>query len=181
MFKSQWPRDRLQMLGAKGTDDPTPEDPIDETLMVYLEILNRGPVSTEELQRSLGQQTRSDLAYHLGKLAGAGYVIKGANGEYSVSADAAKVVLTGYSKIGSAMIPQLGFFAVLFSILIGFFSLESSVNYTFVPFLIVTSSGSAAALWYMTYRLWRRTVPSTNGTAGVAGSGSSVPERSKPA
>ena len=145
--------------GETEAGDRTLEGNTDATLGVYLELLDRGPSTMEDLMITLHQRTKSEIAYQLGKLAGAGYVMRGADGRYLASDEVARAVLTGYSKIGSTVAPQLGFFAVLFSVLIGFFALESLASPTYIPFLVAAALGSAASTWYMTLKLWRKTVP----------------------
>ncbi len=130
-----------------------------QTLTTYLDVLKKGPVKPEEIQRSLGFQSPSQVYYHLGKLAGTGFVVKDAEGRYVVSQEAANAVLTGYYKLGAQVVPQLSFFAVLFSILVGYFSVEFWLNPNFAPYLVGVAVGAVVALWYQTARLWKKLVP----------------------
>ncbi|HVC27818.1 MAG TPA: hypothetical protein VND40_06615 [Nitrososphaerales archaeon] len=95
-------------------------------------------------------------SYHLNKLLDAGYVKQDEHSRYIASGEAVGDVLAGYSKIGSAIVPQSAFFAVLISILIAYFSYEALRLTSFVPYLVVAAVGAAFALCYETFRLWRR-------------------------
>ncbi len=95
-------------------------------------------------------------SYHLNKLVEAGWVRQDQYGRYVASEAAAGEVLAGYSKIGTTIVPQLSFFAVLCSILIVFFSVETWYVQAFLPYLVAVSIASAAVLWHETLRLWRR-------------------------
>jgi hypothetical protein len=66
--------------------------------------------------------------------------------------------LEGYVKVGTALVPQFLFFAVLFTILIVFFSLESLLSTGFTIYLITASLAMVVLLWYESLRLWRRLV-----------------------
>jgi uncharacterized membrane protein YcaP (DUF421 family) len=88
-----------------------------------------------------------------------GYVKQDEYGRYVASSEKVGDMLAGYSKIGRAIVPQLSFFAVLFSILIGYFSFEALFAPSFTPYLVVVSLAAAVVLWYETNRLWRRLSP----------------------
>lgn len=133
-----------------------PRDLRGNTLRTYLQVLKHGPCELRDVQHRLALSTPSLAAYHLNKLVEAGYVRQDDHGRYVASNDAVGEVLAGYSKIGTTIVPQLSFFAVLFSILIGFFSFEVWTAHVYSQYLILASFASALTLWYETIRLWRR-------------------------
>jgi len=140
-----------QRMQNQEDEDLALSDPNGDTIRTYLELLKIGASGAKTIALVLGL-SESEVSYHLGKLVGAGYVERVQGGRYLASEDVARIALTGYSRIGSKIVPQLGFAAVLFSILIGFFSLESWMNASYLPFLITSSAGSVAAIWYLAIR-----------------------------
>jgi DNA-binding transcriptional ArsR family regulator len=128
------------------------------TLRAYLFLISHGPSELREVQRGLEFSTPSLASYHLGRLEEAGYVEKDEEGRYVAIKEASTEILEGYSKVGNALVPQLFFFTVLFTILIAFFSIKSLSQSDFLPYLIVCSVGLVILLWYETLRLWRKLV-----------------------
>ena len=126
------------------------------TLKVYLFLLKHGPSELREIQRGLDLSSASLASYHLGKLADANYVKQDEQGKYFAVKDASVKVLEGYSKVGSAVVPQLFFFSLLFTILAAFFSFESLYGSGFTLYLVIVSSAMVVIFWYETLILWRR-------------------------
>ncbi len=126
------------------------------TLRVYMFLVKNGPSELREVQRALGFSTASLASYHLSKLSEIGYVFQDNYGKYVANTDAAKEILEGYSRIGTLLVPQLFFFSVLLSILVGYLSFQSVRSTLYVPFLIATSLAAVAVLWYETFRVWRK-------------------------
>jgi hypothetical protein len=126
------------------------------TLRVYLYLLHAGQSELRDVQRALGFTTPSLASYHLGKLISAGFVSQDSHGRYLVVKDSTSEILEGYVKLGTRVVPQLFFFAVLFSAIVGFFGAMSLFNAQFVPLLVVASLGLVVVLWYETLRVWRR-------------------------
>ena len=126
------------------------------TLKAYLYLLKHGPSELREVQRALDLSSASLASYHLGKLADAGYVSQDETGKYFAVKDASTKVLEGYSKVGSAVVPQLFFFSLLFTILIAFFSFEYFFGSGFTVWIIIVSIALIALLWYETVVLWRK-------------------------
>ncbi|HEV2137907.1 MAG TPA: hypothetical protein VGR53_03630 [Nitrososphaerales archaeon] len=126
------------------------------TLRVYLYLLHAGESELRDVQRALGFTTPSLASYHLGKLISAGFVSQDNHGRYLVVKDSTSEILEGYVKLGTRVVPQLFFFAVLFSAIVGFFGFASLLNTQFVPLLVVSSLALVAVLWYETLRVWRR-------------------------
>jgi hypothetical protein len=126
------------------------------TLRVYLFVLQHGPCELKDVQNGLGFSTASLASYHLKRLIDAGYASQDSYGRYLASKDATKQILEGYVKIGAAVVPQMLFVALLFTILIGFFAYVSySVPY-YVPFLVASSVALIAFVWYEAFRVWRK-------------------------
>ena len=107
------------------------------------------------MQREVGLSTASLASYHLGRLVDAGYAKQDETGRYVTTGEATGEILAGYSKIGVAVVPQLLFFALLFSILTAFFSYEALSASRFTVYLVVISIAMVGALWFQTFRLWR--------------------------
>ncbi len=128
------------------------------TLKVYMHLLKHGPSELRDVQREIGLSTPSLASYHLGKLVEAGYVKQDELGRYVVTGEALGEVLAGYSKIGVAIVPQLFFFALLFTILTAFFSIEVILYANFTLFLVAVSFAMVVILWFETVRLWRKLV-----------------------
>jgi hypothetical protein len=126
------------------------------TLKVYLYILKHGPCELRDVQHGVGLSTASLASYHLGRLSEAGYVRQDEHGRYCSVEDASVKILDGYSKIGPAIVPQLFFFTVLFTILTVYFSYEALQAPSFTVYLIVASAAMVLTFWYETVRLWRR-------------------------
>lgn len=100
--------------------------------------------------------TASLASYHLGRLVEAGYARQDESGRYVATDSASGEILEGYSKIGLAVVPQLFFFALLFTILTLFFSYESLIRVGFTVYLVAIAVAMVAVLWFQTVRLWRR-------------------------
>ena len=126
------------------------------TLKVYLFLLKHGSSELREVQRGLELSSPSLASYHLGKLAEAGYVAQDEQGRYFAIKDAETKVLEGYARVGPAVVPQLFFFSLLFTILAGFFAFESLRSVYFTDFLIALSVAMVAVFWYETIVLWRK-------------------------
>ena len=126
------------------------------TLRVYLYILRHGPSELRDIQHGVGLSTPSLASYHLGRLTEVGYVSKDKFGRYLVLPEASVQILGGYSRIGSAIVPQLYFFTLVFTILTAFFSTLTLSSLSFAVYLIATSVAMVVTFWYETVRLWRR-------------------------
>jgi len=126
------------------------------TLKVYLYLLKHGPSELREVQRGLGLSSASLASYHLGKLAEANYVQQDEQGKYFAVKDASAKVLEGYSKVGPAIVPQLFFFSLLFTILSAFFSFEVLYGSGYTLYLVIVSFAMVFVFWYETLILWRR-------------------------
>ncbi len=126
------------------------------TLRVYLHLLRHGPSELRDVQRTLGFSTPSLASYHLNRLIEAGYAAQNPAGQYYSVKDLSGQILEGYTKIGPTLVPQLTFFAVLFTVLISYFGFKSLGDSRYVAPLVLTSLGLVAVVWYETARVWRR-------------------------
>jgi len=126
------------------------------TLKAYLYLLKHGPCELREVQRGLDLSSASLASYHLGKLVEANYVAQDEQGKYYAVKDASVKVLEGYSKVGPAVVPQLFFFSLLFTILTAVFSLEALYGSGFTFWLVIVCVAMIAVFWYETLILWRK-------------------------
>lgn len=126
------------------------------TLKVYLYLLRHGISDLRDIQHGVGLSSASLASYHLGKLSEAGFVKQDEYGRYSVVKEASDKVLEGYSKIGRAVVPQLFFFALFFTIIASFFSFATLYASSFAPYLVAVCAAMIVVFWYETFRLWRR-------------------------
>jgi len=125
-------------------------------LKIYLYLLRHGPSELRDIQRGVGLSSPSLASYHLGKLVDAGFVTQDEHGRYLAVKEASDKVLEGYAKMGPAVVPQLFFFALLFTILAAFFSFEALYSSGFVVYLVAVSIAMVCVFWYETLKLWRR-------------------------
>lgn len=125
-------------------------------LKVYLYLLRHGPSELRDVQRGIGLSSPSLASYHLGKLSEAGFVTQDERGRYFAVKEASDRVLEGYSRMGPTIVPQLFFFALLFTILVTFFSFAALYASGFTPYLVAICAAMVLVFWYETVRLWRR-------------------------
>jgi hypothetical protein len=125
-------------------------------LKVYLYLLRHGPSELRDVQHGVGLSSPSLASYHLGKLTEAGFVVQDEHGRYLAVKEASDRVLEGYSKMEPAIVPQLFFFALLFTILAAFFSFEALSANGFTIYLVAVCAAMVLVFWYETVRLWRR-------------------------
>lgn len=125
-------------------------------LKIYLYLLRHGSSELRDIQRGVGLSSASLASYHLGKLTEAGFVVQDERGRYSAVKESSDRVLEGYSRIGPAIVPQLFFFAVLFTVLVAFFSFEALSASGFTVYIVAICAAMVLVFWYETVRLWRR-------------------------
>ena len=126
------------------------------TLKVYMFLLRHGASELRDVQRGVGLSSASLASYHLGRLLEGGFVVQDEQGRYSAVREASFRVLDGYSRVGPAIVPQLFFFALLFTILAAFFSFEALYGQGFTVFLVAVCVLMVVVFWYETLRLWRK-------------------------
>jgi len=142
-----------------GESEPS-KDISGNTLRVYIYVLRHGPSELRDVQRGLGFSTPSLASYHLSKLVKAGYVRQDQEGRYVANSDATPALLEDYSKLGAFLVPDMLFFAVLFTILVGYFSFRAllALREAYVEYLAATSIAMCAVLWYEVVKAWRKLV-----------------------
>lgn len=126
------------------------------TLKVYLYLLRHGPSELREIQRGTGLSSPSLVSYHIGKLSEAGFAKQDEYGKYSVIKETADQVLEGYTKMGPAIVPQMLFFALFFTVIGTFFAIMTLITTTFTNYLVVVCGAMIFVFWYETIRLWRK-------------------------
>ena len=125
-----------------------PADIRGNTLRVYVYLMRSGASELRDVQRSLGFTPPSLASYHLGRLVEAGYAAQDEHGRYLVVQGATNTILDGYTKLGGVVVPQLLFFAVLFTALLGFFAYMSLTYAASVPLLVATAGSMVLLFWY---------------------------------
>lgn len=126
------------------------------TLRVYVFLLKSGPSELRDVQRSLELSSPSLASYHLGRLVEAGYASQDEHGRYLAAQNSSGEILDGYTKLGGVVVPQLFFFAVLFTSVIGFFAYMALSATGYVPLLVGASLAMVLVFWYEVVRVWRR-------------------------
>ena len=126
------------------------------TLKVYLYLLRHGPSELRDVQRGIGLSSPSLASYHLGKLMEAGFAKQDEFGKYFAVKETSDQVLVGYSKMGTTVVPQMFFFALLFTILAAFFSFMALSNAGFTVYLVGVCAAMVLVFWFETVRLWRK-------------------------
>jgi hypothetical protein len=126
------------------------------TLRVYLYLLQHSPADLRDVQHSLGLSTPSLASYHLGKLVEGGYATQNDHGQYLVVRESTNMILEGYVKLGATVVPQLAFFAMFFTGVVGYFALMSLTYPNYVPLLVASTVALIAVLWYETLRVWKK-------------------------
>lgn len=128
------------------------------TLKVYLYVLKHGKSELRDIQHELGFSSASLASYHLSKLIRAGYVGQDDNGRYVSIKDVSGEILEGYTRVGTTIVPQFFFLALLFTVVLGYFSFKALQFSYYVPYLVIGAAASVALLWFETIRLWRKLV-----------------------
>jgi hypothetical protein len=137
---------------------PASQEVRGNTLKVYLYLLRHGASELRDIQRGVGLSSASLASYHLGKLSEAGYVVQDEYGRYSAVKETSDKILEGYARMGPAIVPQLFFFALLFTILVAFFSFEVLYASAFMEYLVAVCVIMVLVFWYETVRLWRKLI-----------------------
>ncbi len=126
------------------------------TLKIYLYLLKHGPSELRDIQRGVNLSSASLASYHLGKLSEGGFVKQDDHGRYLAIKEGSDKILEGYSRVGPAVVPQLFFFALLFTIIVAFFSWAALFDSEFAPYLVAVCLGMLVVFWYETAKLWRK-------------------------
>lgn len=127
------------------------------TLRVYVYALKKRKVGVREVQRALLMSNPSLAQYHLNKLKDLGLVAEN-NGEYEVVGEVKVDVMRDFLRVGTLIVPRFIFYAVFFSVFVGYLAYISYPIYGVVPTLEWFSGALAAAaavFWYEAVRAWR--------------------------
>jgi len=135
---------------------PSNQEVKGNALKVYLYLLKHGPSQLRDIQRGTELSSPALASYHLSKLIDSGFVKQDRYGMYLVDQERSQKVFEGYQKIGKALVPQLFFFSLLFTILTGFFSFATLFWEGYAPFLVAVCISVVAILWFETIRVWRK-------------------------
>ncbi len=125
-------------------------------LKIYLYLLKHGPSQLRDIQRGTNLSSASLASYHLGKLVEGGYVKQDEYGAYFTAKDTSERVLEGYLRVGTTVVPQLFFFSLMFTILVGFFSFAVLFWQGYTLYLVAICVGMVVIFWYETAKLWRK-------------------------
>jgi len=135
---------------------PVSQEVRGNALKIYLYLLKHGPSELRDIQHGVGLSSASLASYHLGKLSEGGFVTQDEHGRYFAVKETSDRILEGYSRMGPAIVPQLFFFTLLFTILAIFFSFEALDAQGFTVYLVAVCIAMVLVFWYETVRLWRR-------------------------
>jgi hypothetical protein len=110
-----------------------------------------------QVQRALRLSNPSLAQYHLNKLSDMGLVME-VGGAYQVCAEVRVDALRGLLRIGTLLVPRFVFYAVLLTVLGGYF-IVASIPYVAGYPLIGVSYGlvvfASAAFWFESFHAWK--------------------------
>jgi hypothetical protein len=135
---------------------PSTQEVKGNALKVYLYLLKHGPSQLRDIQRGTELSSPSLASYHLSKLIEGGFVKQDVYGMYFADKENSEKVLEGYQKVGKAVVPQLFFFSLLFTILAGFFSFATLFWQGYAFYLVAICISMVVVLWFQTARVWRK-------------------------
>jgi len=127
------------------------------TLRVYIYALKKRKVGVREVQRALLMSNPSLAQYHLNKLREMGLISEN-NGEYEVVGEVKVDVMRDFLRLGTLIVPRFVFYAVIFTVFVGYLALVSYPYFSAVPVLAWFTAVTAAAVvafWYEAVRAWR--------------------------
>jgi hypothetical protein len=126
------------------------------TLKIYLYLLKHGPSDLRDIQRGTGLSSASLASYHLGKLMEASLAKQDEYGRYLAVKEKADTVLEGYAKIGKAVVPQMFFFTLFFTITVAFFAVAAYIVPVYSYYLAAICVAMLAVFWYETIKLMKK-------------------------
>ena len=127
------------------------------TLRVYIYAIKKRRVGVREVQRALLMSNPSLAQYHLNKLRELGLVSEN-NGEYEVAGQVKVDVMRDFLRLGTLIVPRFVFYAVVFTVFVGYFAFMGYPYFGLVPvvgWLSVVLGVAAALFWYEAIRAWR--------------------------
>ena len=126
------------------------------TLRVYIYALKKRKVGVREVQRALLMSNPSLAQYHLNKLRELGLVSEN-NGEYEVAGQVKVDVMRDFLRLGTLIVPRFIFYAVIFTVFVGYFAFAGYPYFGLVPvveWLSIVLGVAAAVFWYEAGRAW---------------------------
>ncbi len=127
------------------------------TLRVYWYVMNanKQTVGVREVQRALDFSSPTLALYHLEKLRDLGLVSKD-SGEYRLIKEVKVDVLKQFMRVGRYFVPRFALYAVLFTILFGYY-VANVGNLNFFTFFGLVFGGLASGIfWFETWKAWRQ-------------------------
>ncbi len=124
-------------------------------LKVYVYLLKNGPSQLRDIQRGTELSSPSLASYHLSKLIDGGFVRQDEYGMYYAD-KTSENALEGYQRVGKALVPQLFFLSMVFTILVVFFSFATLFWQGYAPYLVAVCISMVTVLWFETARVWRK-------------------------
>jgi hypothetical protein len=114
-------------------------------------------VGVRQVQRALRLSNPSLAQYHLNKLRDMG-LVREEGGAYKVCGEVKVDALKGLLRVGTLLVPRFVFYAVLFTVLGGYF-IAASLPYLGSYPLVGLSYGlvvfGSAAFWFESIRAWK--------------------------
>ena len=110
-----------------------------------------------QVQRALRLSNPSLAQYHLNKLRDMG-LVREDGGAYQVCAEVKVDALRGLLRIGTLLVPRFVFYAVLLTLLGGYFiaaSIPYVASYPLVGFSYGLVVFAAAAFWFESFHAWK--------------------------
>ena len=126
-------------------------------MRVYAYVLKNGDVGVRQVQRALRLSNPSLAQYHLNKLRDMG-LVREEGGAYQVCAEVRVDALRGLLRIGTLLVPRFVFYAVLVTVLGGYFIVASTPYAESYPLIEVSYAllvFAAAAFWFESFHAWR--------------------------
>ncbi len=109
-----------------------------------------------QVQRALRLSNPSLAQYHLNKLRDMG-LVKEEGGTYQVCAEVKVDALRGLLRIGTLLVPRFVFYAVLFTLVGGYFIVASMPYAASYPLIWVSYAlvvFASAAFWFESFHAW---------------------------
>jgi predicted DNA-binding transcriptional regulator len=126
-----------------------------KTMQVYIYLLKEGKAKgVREIQKALGFSSPSIAHHHLEKLVSLGIVEKDSYERYVLAKKVDVGVIGSFVSFAGIALPRLGFYAAFFTIICVAYIL-SNIGFLDI-FALIGTAGSAAAFWFETFKLLRK-------------------------
>ncbi len=116
---------------------------------------NHQTVGVREVQRALDFSSPTLALYHLEKLRDLGLVSKD-SGEYRLIKEVKVDVLKQFMRVGRYFVPRFSLYAVLFTILFGYYVANVGILSFFTFFGLVFGGLASGIFWFETWKAWRQ-------------------------